>query len=169
MWILLSRADHRIKIIEKEEIDKYLIFARELKKLWNMRVTTIPIVVGALGMVPKGLERGTKRTGRFETIQTTTLLRSARIQKTVPGDIRFPVTQTPVKNHHLTRMWKIRKENNNNIIIIIIIIFFIIVSLHTVMWYQVFVSIKNNFQTDCLTHWWELNRSFRSGSKGTLG
>ena len=29
---------------------------RELGKLWNM-VTVIPIVVGALGTVPKGLER----------------------------------------------------------------------------------------------------------------
>ena len=25
----------------------------ELKKLWNIKVTVIPIVVGALGMVPK--------------------------------------------------------------------------------------------------------------------
>ena len=30
-----------------------LIFARELKKLWNMMVTVIPIVVSALKIVPK--------------------------------------------------------------------------------------------------------------------
>ena len=30
-------------------IDKYLDLARELKKLWKMRVTVIPVVLGALG------------------------------------------------------------------------------------------------------------------------
>ena len=37
--------DHRIKIKESE-----------LKKLWTMRVTVIPIVTGALWMLQKGLE-----------------------------------------------------------------------------------------------------------------
>ena len=30
-------ADHRIKLKESEKKDKYLDFARELKKLWNMQ------------------------------------------------------------------------------------------------------------------------------------
>ena len=34
---------------------KYLDLARELKKLWNMKVTIISIVIGALGTVTKGL------------------------------------------------------------------------------------------------------------------
>ena len=42
-------ADHRIKLKECEKKDKYLDFARELKKLWNMTVTIIPIVIGAFG------------------------------------------------------------------------------------------------------------------------
>ena len=45
-------------------------------------VTVILIVVRALGMVPKGLERELKELeirGRIKTIQTTALLRSARI------------------------------------------------------------------------------------------
>ena len=40
-------ADHRIKLKECEKKDKYLDLARELKKLWNMKVTIIPIVIGA--------------------------------------------------------------------------------------------------------------------------
>ena len=32
--------------------------ARELKKLWNMKVTIIPIVIGAFGTVTKGLLMG---------------------------------------------------------------------------------------------------------------
>ena len=39
-------------IIKSEKRDKYLDLARELKK-GNMKVTVIPIVVGALGTIPK--------------------------------------------------------------------------------------------------------------------
>ena len=38
-------ADHRIKLKECEKKDKYLDLARELKKLWNMKVTIVPIVI----------------------------------------------------------------------------------------------------------------------------
>ena len=77
-------ADHRIKQKECEKKDKYLDLARELKKLWNMQVTIIPIVIGAFGTVTKGLLKGLEdlEVGRWvETIQTTTLLRTARILK----------------------------------------------------------------------------------------
>ena len=38
-------ADHRIKLKECEKKEKYLHLARELKKLWNMKVTIISIVI----------------------------------------------------------------------------------------------------------------------------
>ena len=44
--------EHKIKLKESEKKDKYLDPARELKKLWNMKVTIIPIVIGAIGTVP---------------------------------------------------------------------------------------------------------------------
>ena len=47
-------ADHRIKLKECEKKDKYLDLARELKKLWNMKVTIVPIVIGAFGTITKG-------------------------------------------------------------------------------------------------------------------
>ena len=71
-------ADHRIKLKECEEKDKYLGLARELKKLWNMQVTIIPIVTGAFGTVTKGLLKGLEDLevgGRVEAIQTTALVR----------------------------------------------------------------------------------------------
>ena len=64
-------ADHRVKLKENEKMDKYLDLARELKKLWNMKVKVISIVFGALGTVPKGLEKGLESLeirGRIETI-----------------------------------------------------------------------------------------------------
>ena len=40
---------------ESEKKDKYLDLARELKKLWNMKVTIIPIVIGAFGTTTERL------------------------------------------------------------------------------------------------------------------
>ena len=74
--------DHRINLKESEKKDKYLDLARELKKLWNMKVTIVPIVIGALGTITKGLLKGLEDLevgGRVETIQTTALLKMARI------------------------------------------------------------------------------------------
>ena len=79
-------ADHRINLKESEKKDKYLDLARELKKLWNMKVTIVPIVIGALGKITKGLLKGLEDLeigGRIETIQTTALLRTARILRGV--------------------------------------------------------------------------------------
>ena len=53
---LVVPADHRVKINEREERQVFDL-AREQRKLWNMWVTVIPIVIGAYGTVFKGLER----------------------------------------------------------------------------------------------------------------
>ena len=53
-------ADHRIKLKECKKKDKYHLLARELKKLWNMKVTIVPTVIGAFGTVTKGLLKGLK-------------------------------------------------------------------------------------------------------------
>ena len=53
-----------------------------------MKVTIIPILIGALGTVSKGLVQGLENleiTGRVETFQTTALLRSVRILSKVMG------------------------------------------------------------------------------------
>ena len=47
-----------------------------------MKVTVLPIVIGALGTITSGLVQGLEDMeirGRVETIQTTALLRSAKI------------------------------------------------------------------------------------------
>ena len=41
-----------------EKKDKYIDLARELKKLWNMKVTIIPIVIGPFRTVTKRLLKG---------------------------------------------------------------------------------------------------------------
>ena len=77
-------ADHRIKLKESEKKDKYQDLARELKK--NMNVVIIPIVIGAFGTVINGLLKGLEDLGvggRMDTIQTTALLKTARILRRV--------------------------------------------------------------------------------------
>ena len=64
-------ANHRIKLKECKKKDKYLELARELKMLWNMKVTIVPIVIGAFGTITKGLLKGLgdlEFGGRLETI-----------------------------------------------------------------------------------------------------
>ena len=76
--------DQGIELKESEKKDKYLDLARELKKLWNMKVTIISIVIGAFDTVTKGLLKGLEDLevgGRVEIIQTITLLRTARIMR----------------------------------------------------------------------------------------
>ena len=75
-------ADHRVKLKDCEKKDKYLDLAKELRKLWNMKVTIIPIVIGTFGTVTKGLLKGLedlKVGGWVETIKTTAFFRMARI------------------------------------------------------------------------------------------
>ena len=57
----------------KQKIDKYLDLTRELKKLLKMKVALVPIVVGALGIFPKGFEKtgGIVKKGKIVTIHIT--------------------------------------------------------------------------------------------------
>ena len=45
-------ADHKVKLKESEQKNKYLDLTRELKKLWNMKVTNCTVTKGLI----KGLE-----------------------------------------------------------------------------------------------------------------
>ena len=66
---------------ESEKRDKYIDLARELKKLYHMKVPVLPIVIGGLDTVTKGLVEGLEDLvvrGRVETIQNTALLKWAR-------------------------------------------------------------------------------------------
>ena len=69
-------ADQGLKQKESEKKDKYIDLARELLKLWDMKLTLILIVIGALGTVTKGLIKGQEELeirGQVETTKTTAL------------------------------------------------------------------------------------------------
>ena len=79
-------ADRRVKLKESEQREKYLYLVWKLKKLCNVKEMITTIVIAALGTVIKGLVQGLEDLeieGRVETVQTTALLRSARILRRV--------------------------------------------------------------------------------------
>ena len=106
-------ADHRVKV-KDEKLDRYLDLARELKKLWNIKVMVIPIIVGVLETVLKNMEKKLDELeirGRIKTIQTTAGLKSARTLRRKWR--RLAVTQTTVKNQQLELVWKTQINRQN--------------------------------------------------------
>ena len=75
-----------------------------------MQMTIIPIVIGAFGTVTKGIAKETRGPGSWRTSgdhPNDSTVENGRNTKKSPGDLRrHAVTQTPVKNHRLTLMWK---------------------------------------------------------------
>ena len=83
--------DHRVKLKESEKKDKFLDLARELKKLWNMKIPFILIAIGALGTVTEGLLKGLeglKIRALVEAIQTYYFSEIGQNSEKSPGDLR---------------------------------------------------------------------------------
>jgi len=78
--------DARVEEKEQEKIDRYQDLARELKGLCKVETKVIPIVVGALGTVAKGLEKNLKKAGAnttVELLQKAALLGTSRILRSI--------------------------------------------------------------------------------------
>ena len=79
-------AGHRVKSKESEKRDEYQDIAWELKKLLDMKMAAMPIVIGMFSNVAKGLSQWLavlEIRGRLETIQNIALVGSATILKRV--------------------------------------------------------------------------------------
>ena len=79
--------DKRIEEKEREKIEKYQEFKREIGRLWSLKkVQVIPVVVGALGSVSIGFKKLIEKleiSTNITDIQKTVLLRTARILRKV--------------------------------------------------------------------------------------
>ena len=127
-------ANHRGKLTECEKRDKFRDLARELKKLGNMKVTIISIVIGTLGTVTKGLLKQPKNmeiTGRVKTSKLQHYWdrpeywkESWRLGETCchSNSCEKPSANASMKNLQLTLVWKTLKRKLLQIIIIMIII-----------------------------------------------
>ena len=78
--------DSKVVEKEREKTEKYQDLAREVKKIWNMKVNVIPLVIGALGTSSPLLPKRLKDIGigqRITELQKTAILYSARILQKV--------------------------------------------------------------------------------------
>ena len=90
---------------------------RTEKKLWDIKVMRILIVIGALGTVTKGLIRslgglGNKRTSE-DYLNYSIIEIDHNAKETFGGLKRLAITQTPVENQQLTLVWKLSNELDN--------------------------------------------------------
>ena len=78
--------DRRVVEKEQEKIDKYQDLAREIRRLWKVKTKVIPVVIGALGTVPKRLSGYLREIGistKVELMQKSVLLGTSRILRQV--------------------------------------------------------------------------------------
>ena len=69
-----------VKVTEK--LSKYKDLEIEIERMWGMKATTIPVVIGALGLIKKGLEKYTKQIPgniKISELQKIALLGTSRI------------------------------------------------------------------------------------------
>ena len=69
-----------VKVTEK--LSKYKDLEIEIEQMWGMKATTIPVVIGALGLIKKGLEKYTKQIPgniKISQLQKIALLGTSRI------------------------------------------------------------------------------------------
>ena len=74
--------DNRIENREKDKMKGYNNLKRDLKKIWDMSLKIVSVVVGALGTTTKKLRKGLSDIGieaRIVELQKTTILYSVRI------------------------------------------------------------------------------------------
>ena len=98
--ILVDKKDHKATIIdiavpvdvnveekEMEKVEKYQELKREIKRLWKLKkVEVVPVVIGALGCVTKGLEKWIEKleiSCNLGVLQKPAFLGTARILRKV--------------------------------------------------------------------------------------
>ena len=49
-------SDRNLSLVEYEKVSKYKDLDIEIQKMWHLKATVIPLVIGALGMIKKNIE-----------------------------------------------------------------------------------------------------------------
>ena len=112
-------ADYKLKIKENEKLDKYQNLARALKKLWNMKLTVIPIKAEALRIIQQNLEKRFEELEsrrKIKFVQTSALTRILRKVQRKWKDLQLlgvqwiPLASTDVK--YMYNSTNIKFQNN---------------------------------------------------------
>ena len=79
-------ADRNTSVKVAEELSKYKYLEVEITKMWGLKTITVPVVIGALGVVKKGIEKQMNKITRkinITELQKVALLRSSHILRKV--------------------------------------------------------------------------------------
>ena len=138
MWLIdvAIPGDNRINQKEVEKITKYQDLKVEVERLWEKKATVVPVVIGALGAIPRDLVKHLKTLG-LDKISPSQLQKQYWEQLTscenIPlrflGPRRGLELQGP-KNTPVQNIWWTRKQGG--IIIIMMIIITNVPALHIV-------------------------------------
>ena len=74
--------DHNIAVKEFDKLSKYKDLEIEICRMWNLKATTVPVIVGALGMIKKGCQKHLGKIPgqpQLQKIQQIVLTSTARI------------------------------------------------------------------------------------------
>ena len=119
--------DSRLKEKELEKIEKYQISRDEVGHVWQMnKVSVIPVVIGALGVISEKLERHMEKLDvkiAMKMIQKTALLGTARILRKVLSIKRHRRGNFENLGDLLLPARKNKKEQRAYLTMIIIIIY----------------------------------------------
>ena len=83
-WVMNNKNQktyHLVDFVISKQKERQVLRLRQRtkKKLWNMKITVMPVVIGALGTISKGVERRLEESeiggGGSETTQTTAFVR----------------------------------------------------------------------------------------------
>ena len=80
------RCDKNVSSKEIEKKSKYKDLEIEIQRMWKMKIEVIPIVIGALGTIKKGMEnniRNVSEAMNIKSLQKTCLLGTAKILRKV--------------------------------------------------------------------------------------
>ena len=79
-------SDRNVSIEEVEKLSKYKDLEIEVSKMWKMKTTTLPVVIGALGVIKTGMRLTVEKTPgtiNIEELQKIALMGTAHILRKV--------------------------------------------------------------------------------------
>ena len=79
-------SDRNVSIKEVKKLSKYKDLEIEVSKVWKMKTTTLPVAIGALGVIKKGMTLKVEKipgTIHIEKLQKIVLMGTARILRKV--------------------------------------------------------------------------------------